>query len=113
MADPPFRDVSLELGETGNAVADKDLLEFYSQLPKEERSHEQYEELIDMVRLLWHHKNYLEREVFYLKQEKLNAVDANGEMLTIMTHIARKTMKEDGPEKKIIKELVKEYNKGF
>ena len=113
MANLPFRDVSIDLGEEGDAVADKDLLEYYSQIPKEERSHEQFDELIGMVCMLWHHKNYLDRENYYLKKEKQNCVDANGEMLTILTHVAKKTFKEGTMERVKIHEIVKESNSGF
>ena len=89
MADPPFRDIGPDIDAEGETVADLDLLEYYSSLTKEERSHEQYDELVGMVRLLWHHKNHLEREAFHLRHQQRNAAEANGELLSTMRHLVK------------------------
>ena len=113
MADPPFKEVEKERDVEGEAVADLDLLEYYSRLNKEDRSHEQFEELVDMVRLLWHHKNYLEREIHYLRRDRVEAEEANGTMLTIMKHLCDGYVRDGNGGRKRVNELATEFNKDY
>ena len=61
---PPFHEESLNQEEqTLEDFNNKDVLDYYRDMAKEDRSHEDFEDLIDLSRMLWHNKMYLEQQV--------------------------------------------------
>ena len=59
-SDTPLRENAVVDITTDVCSEDTNLLLHYESIPKNERSHEDYESLVEMVRMLWSNKLFLE-----------------------------------------------------
>ena len=112
MADDTFREVAEEVGKEGEAFVDMDLLKFYGRKEVDELTQADYKALLSMVHILWHSIKHLEQQIDYTRQEKTMAVQANGELISLMTGFVKQIRKET-KSMDLVRKIQEEYNGDF
>lgn len=90
---PPFLDEAID---DSQGDMDEDIFDHYSKIPKEKRSHEDYESLLCLVIQLWHHKLFLENNRISLLNQNRNLSDANQDLYSLTQRFGRKMVHDDG-----------------
>ena len=93
---PPFLAEAFNQEEqTLEDFNNKDVLDYYRDMPVERHSHEDFEYLVDLTRMLWHNKMYLEQEV-RLRDKRIQELhDLNDGLNTLSARLGQRIADEN------------------
>ena len=110
---PPFCEFSPDTEQESQAdYENKDCIRHYRDMPIEDRSHEAWEDMVDLIQMLWHNKQYQDHEL-YLRQKQIDMQqECNVGLLQLSSRLARALVVEDG-NKDRLNEIKADYANQF
>ena len=95
-ANPPFLAEAYNQEEqTLEDFNNKCCLDYYRDLPVERRSHEDFEDLVDLTRMLWHNKMFLEQEVRLCDKRITFLENLNDGLNTLSSRLGQRIVDEN------------------
>ena len=91
---------------------DCDLIEHFDNMPKEDRSHQDFECLVELVREIWHNKCWLEHELELKTLMYRQSVDANLELKNMCNRVGNLLVNQDGNKirlEKVVEDVREEF----
>ena len=89
-----------------------DLIDHFGTLPKEQRSHEDFDSLVELVRVIWHNKLWLEHELELKTVMYEQSVNANLELKNLCNRVGNLLVRQDGNKirlNKVVEDIRKEF----
>ena len=107
-----FKEVAIDNIISNGTNDDCDLIDHFTNMPKENRSHEDFECLLDLLRAVWHNKLWLEHELELKNLMYNQSTDANLELKNLCNRIGKQLVDQDGTKirlNKVVEDVRNEF----